>query len=342
MVHACQRCGKKVTLWDQRELFDNQGLAFCTSCAREIRKETKENKRIALLGQRELSDAQDDPVISRAIAIAWNHLKSGREPSFVDYLEGGQRTEEGVIVVTRTIYTRAHRGFIYGVTVLFSALAVWVILLILALAAVTDQAVAIFLWYTGVGILPWIILGYVTWNYAKMADISFGAIEAERDLYAKYEVALKELDDEEEPPDVLGRVRSRQESRHKLSKLTPRKFEEAVAQVFRRYGYDVELTPYVRDAGVDILLKDEDGNRHAVQVKQYASGAPIGRPALQNLQGAMLNAEADRAILLTLSHFSEPAIRYAKKHGIRLIDGDELIEMFLDLEESRGGGESPS
>lgn len=342
MVHACQRCGRKVTRWTASGLLDNQGLAFCNSCAREIQIEAKENKRNALLGQKEFSDAQDDPVISRAIAIAWNQLKSGRAPSFADYFEDGQRTAEGVEVVTRSIYTRAHRGFIYGSTILFSALAVWVILLVLALSAVTDQGWAIFGWYTGVGILPWILLGYFALNYEKMNNKALGAIEAERDLYAEYEVWLKELEDEEEPPDVLGRVRSRQESRHRLSKLTPRKFEEAVAQVFQRYGYDVELTPYVRDAGVDILLKDKDGNRHAVQVKQYASGAPIGRPALQNLQGAMLNAEADRAILLTLSHFSEPAIRYAKTHGIRLIDGDELIEMFLDLEESRGGPGFPS
>lgn len=315
MAHACQRCGRTVTAWNRGIEKDDEGLAFCSHCSRDVIREARQERREDLLSHRAESEAQNDPGISRAIAIAWDKLKSGDLGSFIILFQSHRFTTEEAEVVTRAVYTRAHRLSTYTFSLLGIIMAAWFALLALALFGVEDQAWAAFGWYTGIGIIPWMLLIYAARNYEHMESMSLSAILRER----------------ESGSDILSKVRSRQGARLRLFDLTPRRFEVAVADVFQRYGYQTEVTSFVRDAGVDLLLKDGNGERYAVQIKQYKTGVSIGRPELQRLQGAMLNAEASRAIFVTLSHFSEPAIRYAGKHGIRLVDGEDLIDMLVEL-----------
>lgn len=42
---------------------------------------------------------------------------------------------------------------------------------------------------------------------------------------------------------------------NRLYGLSPREFEEVIAELFQRWGYAVELTPQTRDGGRDVLAK---------------------------------------------------------------------------------------
>jgi len=116
-----------------------------------------------------------------------------------------------------------------------------------------------------------------------------------------------------------------------LADLTPAAFEQEVAKILAAYGFVTRLTPHTGDYGADILAQRQ-GITYVVEVKQYASGTLVGRPELQKLQGARLYYRADAMIFVTFGHFSHQAHQYAKRESIRLIDGDELVQMFIDAQ----------
>ena len=64
-----------------------------------------------------------------------------------------------------------------------------------------------------------------------------------------------------------------------------------------------------------------------MQCKKYGDETRVGTPELQRLQGAMLDYRADAMIVVTFGYFSKKAIEYARRNGIQLIDGDELVDM---------------
>ncbi len=125
----------------------------------------------------------------------------------------------------------------------------------------------------------------------------------------------------------LPQLRDKYHVRKHFNSLSPYDFEEAVAEIYRSYGYKVTVTQKSGDYGVDLLMKDKKGTTHAVQVKQFRGS--VGRPTLQRLQGALLNAEADVPVIVTLSYFTEPAKVYAQQHGIQLVDGERLLSMYM-------------
>jgi HJR/Mrr/RecB family endonuclease len=129
------------------------------------------------------------------------------------------------------------------------------------------------------------------------------------------------------------RQSTRQEAREKLSKLDPFVFERVVGDVYSAYGYRTHVTRKVGDFGVDIDMRDESGRKYAVQVKRFTAGTSVGRPELQKLWAATHDRGVQVPIFVTLSHFSEPARLYAEGKGIRLVDGDAFIDMYLEVEE---------
>lgn len=59
--------------------------------------------------------------------------------------------------------------------------------------------------------------------------------------------------------------------------IHPRKLEEILASVFHNHGFDVELTSYSKDGGVDLyLLRSPNGIPVAVQAKRNAKTRRIG------------------------------------------------------------------
>jgi len=67
--------------------------------------------------------------------------------------------------------------------------------------------------------------------------------------------------------------------------LPPRRFEELIAHVFERFGYDVELTAQSRDGGYDIsaVRRAETDLRLLIECKRYTPPNKVGRPILQRL-----------------------------------------------------------
>ena len=107
--------------------------------------------------------------------------------------------------------------------------------------------------------------------------------------------------------------------------LTPRQFEEFVAELMEKRGYRVDLTKATRDGGKDLIIAN-----HAdigdfifyVECKKYAPTNPVGVNLVRELAGTVLADRVTAGIMVTSSYFSPDAINYSNqlKHQLSLVD----------------------
>jgi hypothetical protein len=117
-----------------------------------------------------------------------------------------------------------------------------------------------------------------------------------------------------------------------ILKLSSRKFEELIAELFESQGYHVNITPRTRDAGIDIFAHKKDIINDAVygiECKKYTPPNKVGRPALQRLMGAIEGHRVTAGILATTSYFTADALKYAEPLNHRLFLKD--IDIIGDL-----------
>lgn len=114
--------------------------------------------------------------------------------------------------------------------------------------------------------------------------------------------------------------------------LTPREFEEVVAELFEQQGFNVELTPTTRDGGYDIIATKDIGGLPfmlLIECKKYSSKNKIGVNIVRSLLGVQSDKKANKAVLVTTSKFSKEAIKFAERqqHLISLLDFNDLMRM---------------
>jgi restriction system protein len=120
----------------------------------------------------------------------------------------------------------------------------------------------------------------------------------------------------------------------RLHRLAPDAFEEFVLYLLRLYGLELERVGGSGDEGIDGIgtapLSPVLSSRVAVQVKRYdPSGRAVGRETVALFQRDAQTKGAERAILVTLGKFSEPARKAAivTAPTVDLIDGDRLADL---------------
>jgi len=103
-----------------------------------------------------------------------------------------------------------------------------------------------------------------------------------------------------------------------------------VAHLLEAMGYRTRVSPEGPDAGVDIIAhKDELGfEPPIVKVQVKASEGSVGDPVVSALYGKV--SQAEFGLLVTLGTFTNQALSFARnKSNLRLIDGDELVDLIL-------------
>ena len=125
----------------------------------------------------------------------------------------------------------------------------------------------------------------------------------------------------------------------RLHRLSPDAFEEFVLYLLRLYGLELERVGGAGDEGIDGIgtapISPVLSSRVAVQVKRYdPSGRAVGREVVALFQRDAQTKGAERAILVTLGKFSEPARRAANATSptVDLIDGEKLADLILAQE----------
>jgi hypothetical protein len=112
-----------------------------------------------------------------------------------------------------------------------------------------------------------------------------------------------------------------------LMNVDPLKFELEIAALFRSLGYDAQATKASGDGGVDVLARRQN-RRYVVQCKRYRQAIDPG--LIREFATTIRNFDADEGIFVTTSRFTEGCRAEAERHGIRLIDLDELVRLYTE------------
>lgn len=129
-----------------------------------------------------------------------------------------------------------------------------------------------------------------------------------------------------------------------LEGLSPRDFENLVARLLERIGYNVKLTAASRDGGVDILARRPGpltAESIIVECKHYP-GRTVPVHEVRALYGILSHqGDAQRAILVTSGDFSQGCYHFARGQPIDLIDGKRLVGLLQKYPTDRGSLNSP-
>lgn len=114
--------------------------------------------------------------------------------------------------------------------------------------------------------------------------------------------------------------------------LEPCEFEEFVADVFRGFGFNAEVTQKTHDGGKDIVATFEMGGvlyTTYFECKRYSPDRPVGVEIVRELYAVMEMERVDKGVIVTTSHFTRGAVAEAQRLNgrIRLIDFDELCRL---------------
>lgn len=127
----------------------------------------------------------------------------------------------------------------------------------------------------------------------------------------------------------------------KTTDMTPRKFEELVAEYYQSMGYTTETTPYSDDYGVDVIAQKGE-ERIAIQAKMYGNSArKVNRQTVMQLFGAMTYRQCNKAVIATDGTCMPDAIEVAHQLGIEIQYFDSAMKHIESNNESQNDKKQP-
>lgn len=130
-----------------------------------------------------------------------------------------------------------------------------------------------------------------------------------------------------------GRRLEMQTGSGSIGDLRWQEFEALLSEAFRRQGFSVEHAGGPRpDGGVDLRMS-KAGAVTLVQCKHWKS-RQVGVAVVRELRGAVASERAQSGIVVTSGTFTPDAVEFAARNPIRLIAGEELVEMIGEVQKS--------
>jgi restriction system protein len=175
--------------------------------------------------------------------------------------------------------------------------------------------------------------GIILQNFGDIA-VQFGeemySFDEEIDLYVPQEKKII-TNLAESARDIIRIV---QQEPKTLYEISPREFEEFIAQIFSRHGFSVELTQKTRDGGKDIIAVRSDlgiRSKYIIECKRYAPNRPVGVELVRSLYGVQMAHGANKSVLATTSRFTADAQNFASntsttKWAMDLVGYERIIE----------------
>lgn len=126
---------------------------------------------------------------------------------------------------------------------------------------------------------------------------------------------------------------------HELNNLTPRQFEEFIAETLAQLGFrDVTLTPRSRDGGKDVIASHQVNGiplSFYFECKKYADGHKVQLETLRALLGTLAHEARDvnKGVLVTTSTFTKGAKKFIL--GEARLDGKDYDGILGWIDELR-------
>ena len=131
--------------------------------------------------------------------------------------------------------------------------------------------------------------------------------------------------------DLISRI---EQDPDQVYAMSSREFEELVAAIYEKHGFDVELTPASNDGGVDLYaVRYEPYGKvlTVVECKRNAAHRPVGVEIVRSLHGAVDDKGASVGVLATTSSFTAGAQEFQQRHAFRL-----ALQDWFDLQDMLG------
>ncbi len=118
--------------------------------------------------------------------------------------------------------------------------------------------------------------------------------------------------------------------------VSPRSFEELVAEIFYKNGFDVELMQQTRDGGKDIIAISSHMGipaKYVIECKRYSPGRKVSLDIVQRLYGVRYALNASVGLVVTTSSFTKDALKFANQHPweLSLKGYESLVEWIINL-----------
>jgi len=180
---------------------------------------------------------------------------------------------------------------------------------VMAVMAARNDTGAAFLF----GLVGCVLIAYALWLLVSVrrASVAEAQQQAAQRKHAVY-VAAKEY----------GAHLERMSAMQSLLSLTPKDFESAIVELLKFWG-----NTHVRRIGRrgDILCRNAAGVLTVVHCKPAAPDNLVKPGEVETFMATVAAHRAEQGIFVTTAGYSESAQALGKKHGIRMIDGTELV-----------------
>jgi cold shock CspA family protein len=110
-----------------------------------------------------------------------------------------------------------------------------------------------------------------------------------------------------------------------MRELTSRRFEEVVADLLAKLGYEVNITPASGDGGFDIYAAQKTALGRflfLVECKKYSPTNKVGVEIVRSLHGVVQDSRATAGVVVTTSFFTRGAEEFQRRnrHHLHLRD----------------------
>jgi hypothetical protein len=114
---------------------------------------------------------------------------------------------------------------------------------------------------------------------------------------------------------------------NEIDKVSGYDFEHILKELFLKMGYGVVHTNLSKDQGADLIV-EKFGVKTVIQAKNWT--ANVGNSAIQEVTAAIKHYDADRALVISSSGFTQSAIDLARSNNIELWDRSKLSNVLDD------------
>ncbi len=108
-----------------------------------------------------------------------------------------------------------------------------------------------------------------------------------------------------------------------VDKMTGQEFEDFVADLLRRQGYQVKSVGGYEDMGIDLVATNPQGIRHAIQAKCW-NARQVDMSAVRAAVARRQVHNCHKSVVITNNYFTRRAISLAQKNDCKLIDREVL------------------
>lgn len=161
----------------------------------------------------------------------------------------------------------------------------------------------------------------VNWNWSEISKILSGnahTLDYSEKSPEKLENPIIQLDFSRISEELTAYLLNNPNAMHQMS---PRKFEELVAYIMEKHGYEVTLTQQSRDGGIDIFALKNEGFGNILTIvdcKKYSVNNPVGIAAVRGMYGTLQVENASHGMIATTSRFTHDATVLAQEYKYQL------------------------